>query len=135
MSDFPDFGSDFFKLLEELQGTRVGAEWARYRQGSQPDVWSRPGSGTRTTLGGFVQVGSFKWTGGAAVSGGESITFPVSFADEPLLFCNVVKTTPLGIQVVCQVWSDGPGIDLLWWAASNVTEIWFHWLAYGPGDI
>lgn len=133
MGDFPDF-PDYTDLFGQLEGGRV-PQWARYRQGGEADIWSRPGGYTYTAFQGFVQVGSFKWTGGAATSGGDSQTFPVAFADEPLLWCNVVKTTPLGVQVIVQPWSDGPGIDVLWWAASNVTEIWFHWLAYGPGDI
>jgi len=135
MGDFPDFSSDFFRLLEELQGKKVGGEWARYRQGGNAVAWSRPGGYSYSSFHGFIQVGASKWTGTARTNGALTIDFPVAFADEPLLFCNVVKTTPLAVSVTYQVWSDGPGIDLLWWSASNVTEVWFHWLGYGPGDI
>ena len=133
-SDWPDF-EDYSDLWSKLQGSGRVPFWARYRQGGEPDIWSRPGGYAYVTVQGFVQVGSFKWTGAAAVSGGDTQTFPVAFSDEPLIWCNVVYTQPLGVQVVCQPWSDGGGIDVLWWAAANVTEIWFHWLAFGPGDI
>jgi len=135
MSDFPGFGDDFFDLLENYQGARVPGEFARYRQGGSNPEWARPGSSKYVPINGFIQVGSRKWTGAAATSGSLSYNFPIPFNDEPLLLFTVVKTTPLGVQVVCQPWSDGPGVDLLWWSAANVTEIWFHWLAYGPGDI
>ncbi len=136
MGDFPEFSNEFFKLLEQYEGSRVPSkDWARYRQGSQAKIWSRPGTGSRTTLGGFIQVGSWKWTGAAATSGSESTTFPVAFADEPLVFVNCVYSWPPGVQVTCRPWSDGAGLEILWWSGANVTELWFHWLAYGPGDI
>lgn len=130
----PDI-DDFDNLVARLKPGRVLPQIARYRQGGDARSWAEPGTGNRIPLGAFMQIGSAKWTGAAASSGSVTFDFPVAFAETPIVLCSVMNTVPFPSQVACLASSDGPGMEIYWWAASSVTEIWFHWIAIGPGGI
>ena len=130
----PDI-DDFDELVGALKPGRVLPRIVRYRQGGDARSWAQPGLGAYAPKGAFMQMGSAKWTGSSATSGSTVFDFPVAFAETPIVICAVVNTAPYPTQVVCQASSDGPGMEVYWWAASGVTEIWFHWIAIGPGGI
>ena len=74
-------------------------------------------------------------SGAAASSGSVDVNFPNAFFDTPLVFVTPARTWPLGTGLYLQAMPDPTYVTIAWWSAANITSAWFHWLAYGPGDI
>lgn len=136
MTDNSDGFGDFFDNW--LGGIKPGSRVAniaalRYRQGSDPRDWSQPG-GTKYLPGEWhLQCGSQKWSGAAAVSGGFEITFPIQFAEPPVILAVPTLSTPLFQDVRLQVNIQSAGaVEVYWFSAVNITLLWVHWLAIGP---
>ena len=136
LSDQQDDFGDFFDNW--LGGIRPGSKVAniaalRYRQGSDPRDWSQAGGSKYLPGEWHFQCGSQKWTGGAAASGGFEITFPVQFAEPPVIIGTPTLTTPLFKDVRIQINIQSAAVvEVYWFAAVNLTLVWVNWLAIGP---
>jgi hypothetical protein len=139
MPDEDSFG-DFFRSFTEgiTGGKRVsGGGLFRYRQGGDLKNWSN--AGTKKYLPGdwHIQAGCCKWTGAAAVFGMVELTFPIPFADAPIIVCQPTNTNPGFERCVCQPTVSGSGIDeeVYWWSDNNLTRVDIRWIAFGPTTI
>lgn len=130
-SDFPDF-EDFMASLEPGRKAR---SWGilRYREGNDPHSWAGPGATIYIPTDYQILVGASKWTGSARTSGAYEVTFPVVFADLPLIFATPISTTPLfqDVRIQCPP-SSGAAFEWYWFAGANLTVVTVSWLAIGP---
>jgi hypothetical protein len=135
MSDFIDRDFDEFMKNSGPGRVLVSQQLLRYRQGGDARSWGEPGSASYVPRGAFLQAGSVSWSGEAATHGSLTFAFKNAFIETPLVLVTVVNTTPLFKGVWFQAASDGPGMEIWWWSGDALTEVWFHWLAVGPGAV
>jgi hypothetical protein len=125
---------DFEDFTANMEPGRV-AQLVRYRQGGDGKSWADPGGSAYVPKGAFLQMGSRAWVGVANTAGVLVFDFPVPFVDKPITLINCIRTTPAYQAVKYQGMSEGPGMVIAWFSDAALTEIWFHWLAIGPGSV
>ncbi len=125
----------FEEFLKTMSPGRPVMQILRYRQGGDARSWGQAGGTSYAPRNAFVQAGSRAWSGAAATTGVLSFAYPVAFADTPLVWVQVVITTPGNEPVQVHAQGDLPGLAIRWWTGNPVTLIWFHWLAIGPGAV
>lgn len=121
----------FRALLKKLKPSPY-FQLARYRQGSEASDWAKPGGVTYIPVGGFLQVGSAKWSGPAATSGKVTVNFFTSFKDRPLVLVTAESTIPLFQDVRCQAPVEAYALEIYWFSSTPLTQVCFHWWAFGP---
>jgi hypothetical protein len=131
------FGGDIFSNWGDVEPGHVISNIAdklRYRQGNDYDDWSSPGGSKYLPRNWYMQCGAAKDTFTVRSSGGFEVTFPQPFGDNPLFLCNVIGTLPAfteitGLQAIVQ---SAAVMEVYWWSAANITQIYINWLAIGP---
>jgi hypothetical protein len=106
------------------------------RQGGNASNWAVSGVTDYTPTNVLVQVGASEWTGAAATSGQETITWPTAFSNTPIVVCNtgLVGTSDPKINIIPQT----VGISNCIFTWRNVedavtrTSLKFMWMAIGP---
>lgn len=108
------------------------------RQGGSSTTWASPGSTDYSADGGVCQMGSAKWTGGAATSGTLTVTYPSQWMQLSTLVYPIIMITPVdftgGSGAIC-VQAEAMGttsFDIHWYSADGVTtftSLDFHWMA------
>lgn len=98
------------------------------RQGGDINDWDDPGPTNRTPGNLRMRVGSIQWTGGAVGNGTKSVTFPIAFANTPLVFI-----TALDYEVIGSPLAPGTtGFTINWKSTVGAkTAITFFWMAIG----
>jgi hypothetical protein len=128
---------EFDELLNRVlydQGFRGGqvTTLIRYRAGGHSGAdWAYPGDTARPGMGAMLLVGSAKWTGVAASSGGFEVTLPAPFAGSPVAIAVPTLTIPAYTGVMLQVAPDAYQLTVYWSSLANITELWVSWLAAG----
>jgi hypothetical protein len=138
MDENDDSFGDFFKGF--MDGLKPGSGRVRavngdlrYRQGGDPSTWAYPGAAKYLPGNWQMQCGSSKWTGVAATSGSWVLTYPVGFADNPVVVMTVIYTFPLFERAVVQPnHASTTALEVYWWSDNNLTALWVSWLALGP---
>jgi hypothetical protein len=131
------FGGDIFSNWGDVEPGHVISNIAdklRYRQGNDYDDWSSPGGSKYLPRNWYMQCGAAKDSFTVRSSGGFEVTFPQPFGDNPLFLCNVIGTLPAfteitGLQAIVQ---SAAVMEVYWWSAANITQIYINWLAIGP---
>jgi hypothetical protein len=132
-SSFPDF-DEFDGWLKRIQPGR-NTLVVRYRKGGDGQDYAIPGSEVSTPLGGYFQAGASRWSGIAAASGGFGVALPHAFNSAPVVIATPTYTQPLFTGVYVLASPQAYQIELYWWAASAISELHVHWLAFGPGAV
>lgn len=138
MSDEDVFGSDFGSFEDFMKGLKPGEHRPlsgilRYRQGNHLTDWTV--AGDRKYVPGAWQMlaGCAKWSGSAASSGMKEFNFAAKFLDCPLVFATPDFTWPLLKDIRCLAVSlNDRQARIYWWAAEDLTQCSFSWLAIGP---
>ena len=80
-----------------------------------------------------MQCGSAKDTFTSRSFGGFELTYPVPFADNPVIIASVIATYPVFKQVTIQMSHASNAVcEVYWWSAVNITRLYISWLALGP---
>ena len=102
----------------------------RGRQGGSATNWSTTGTSNQTLTTPRFQCGSVQWTGGAASSGSQSVTFPVAFSQVPICWCICVSDPTLvpGVEIATT-----SAVTLYWnnSGAGTRTAVTLYWFALG----
>lgn len=131
---FGEFYTGFMEGLKPGSGrVRSVIGDMRYRQGANVDNWALPGAQKFLPGSWEMQCGSSKWTGVAATSGSWLLTYPVGFANNPVVLMTVIYTFPLFERAVVQPnHASTTALEVYWWSDNNLTALWVSWLALGP---
>ena len=136
MSENDDaFGSGFSDFLGDIKpGKTVSmAGRLRYRQGNDPRSWAGAGGSKYLPHDWYMMCGAQKWSGGARKSGALEITFPVPFAEPPVILVTCAGTFPPFEEVRMQsTIASAAVIEVYWWSTNNLTKLYVNWLAMGP---
>ena len=114
-------------------GNRVPA--LTRRQGGDASIWSVAGSTNRTPEAVRMQAGCIGWTGAAASSGTVTVTFPVAFSMEPLVYAMAIDPLASPNAYVVHVLSVGSSSCSIQWynvGGGTKTSIAINWYAIGP---
>ena len=113
--------------------TVSGVGRLRYRQGNNAKDWSGAGGSKYLPRDWHMQCGSQKWSGTARTSGGFEITFPVPFAEPPIILVSPAGTFPPFEEIRWQSTIQSSAvIEVYWWSTNNLTKVYVNWLALGP---
>lgn len=138
MSDEDAFGGDLFAdWMENLEpgAGKVSSMIGRliYRQGGSSTDWSTPGAQKFLPRDWHMQCGCYRKIFTARSSGGFSFTFPISFAEPPIIISSIAGTLPSFEESVMQTTiASASTVEVYWWSTNNLTRIWVNWLAMGP---
>ena len=105
----------------------------RYRQGNDIKDWSGAGGTKYLTHDWHMQLGSFRDMFTVRKSGGFEITFPVPFAEPPVILVTISGTLPAFEEATIQAPVQSAAVvEVYWWSTNNITRIYVNWLAFGP---
>lgn len=102
-----------------------------YRKGGDRDDWATPGGYTYVPVAVYLQAGAARWQGAAATSGSLAQPFGAAYYGEPLIFVQVMATSPAGAFVQTKTSSAGDAVEISWKSDLAVTAIHFAWIAFG----
>lgn len=128
------------KLANDIvDDTKVGNRVPQFyrRQGGSDTNWAAPGTTERTPGDVRMQGGAIEWSGGAALTGNLTVTFPNAFSQVPLVYVNVIDasggTGPNLINANISALSASQA-SITWRSvdgATTHTSVLFTWLAIG----
>lgn len=105
------------------------------RQGGDPNDWDVQGATTYTPGAVRMQCGTARRTGGAAVSGTWTVTFPVAFSQDPVVYAvGVLSAGGYLLNIAIQS-SSTTGFQFSWGStdgSTTFTNVDVMWLAIGP---
>ena len=115
---------------------RTMASPIKGRQGGSATVWATTGTTNYRPTTPLIQFGTVEWVGNAS-TGNVTVTFPIAFAQTPLVFVQVADGAASSPNIIAKVDKDNTSstqVDIDWkdFDAGAFTGIDFQWLAIGP---
>lgn len=121
-------------VTDERVFCRYGSGFLRARAGMSATDWN---SATSTNQAQIVnkpsmQIGANTFTFSAAASGTSTITFPVAFANDPIVIPVITYSLYPATLLVSNITSTGCDFDWTVISGSNISNIVINWIAIGP---
>lgn len=121
---------------DSVNATIVGNRVPQFyrREGGSATDWSTAGTTTQTPGAVRMQGGSIEWTGSAAATGQQIVTYPVSFANKPLVFATAQCHTDGSCYFMVNIHAISVSqAELIWKApdGSTFTAVTIYWFAVG----